>query len=136
MPRPCSPAATRSAAALSSRYVSRCDMNVMAMRSGVTREGCSSTDARFRLATLGPLRVHEAGAFDPLVLVRAERVTLRLGEVLRQARRAIAVEIGEAGGQRGDGDACSGCGGHDTAPSRCCVLQIGRDSLVHEQVRQ
>src|SRR4051795_12182144 len=105
-------------------------MNVTAMRSGITRAGSSSTDARFRLATLGPLRVHEAGTFDPLVLVRAEGVTLRLREVLRQPRGAIAVEIREAGRQRGDGDACGGCGGHDTAPSRCCVLQIGRDSLV------
>src|SRR3954469_20142953 len=111
MPRPCSPAATRSAAALSSRYVSRCDVNVMAMRSGVTREGCSSTDARFRLATLGPLRVHEAGALDPLVLVRAERVTLRLREVLRQARRAIAVEIRVAGRESGVCGAYRGRGG-------------------------
>src|SRR3954471_17330282 len=107
-------------------------MNVIAMRSGITRAGCSSTDARFRLATLGPLRVDEAGTFDPLVLVRSEGVTLRLREVLRQPRGATAVGIREAGRQRGDGDARRRCGSHDTAPSRCCVLQIGRDGLVDE----
>src|SRR6185312_12394709 len=71
-----------------------------------------------------PVGMYETGALDPLELVRAERVALRLREVLRQAGRRVTVEIGQAGGQRRHGDAARGRGADDAAPSGGGALQV------------
>src|SRR5579872_1880260 len=131
MPIACNPAATRCACASSSAYVSCWLPHTTATRSGVNRARCSSTDDRFRVATVGaileegrrmmqdgstfvdrpasaflllsgrasglsdtPVEVDESGFLDALERVRAKRVALRLREILRETRRAVAVEVG------------------------------------------
>src|SRR4051812_27663001 len=104
----------------------------MATRSGVSRAECSSTEDRLRLAMArrssgarsllasggAPLDMDHAGTIDALEFVRAERIALRLREVLRQPGSVIAVEVGQAGAEGRDGDSTRARGGDDAPPAR------------------
>jgi hypothetical protein len=76
------------------------------------------------------------GRVAPLVRVRAECVALRLGEVLRQRRGAIAVVVRDARGHRRHRDPVGLRQADHTTPRGLDRIELLANRLVHEEVRQ
>ena len=117
--------------------------SVIATRSGVKPRASArgrtrgSACAMAQRVCSAPVGVHEAGTLDALVGVRAERVALRLRQVLRQPRGAIAVEVGEARAERRHRDARPRPRRRRRAASPARrALQLARDRRIEQQVDQ
>ena len=82
--------------------MSRGQTAAVCLDTGSGRKDPKRRDAlRFQLRArrIGPIEVEKLtpGLVDTFVGVRAEEVALRLREVLRELRGAVAVEVGERG---------------------------------------
>src|SRR5205085_417861 len=83
-----------------------------------------------------PFRVYVAALrmIDALVCVRAEVIALRLRQVLRQARRAIAVEVGEARAHRRHSDPHAGGRLQGQPPVRLRRLYPAVERFVKQKI--
>src|SRR5215471_18935135 len=90
----------------------------------------------FSVAIDSPVKMDEAGFLDPFERVGAEGIALPLRQVLREARRPVAVEVREARGESGHRNAGRGSCGDDTPPTGCGPRNLGGDRGIRQQVRE
>jgi len=77
-----------------------------------------------------------SGPVDPLVSVCTKVITLGLEQVRRQARRPVAVVIGECGTDGRHGDAQHRGHGDHTAPGTLCLTNGCFEEIVNQQIAQ
>src|SRR5262245_49270114 len=77
-----------------------------------------------------------AGAVGARIAMRAEGIALRLDEVRARARGAVAVEISQGRGERGNGDAIGRRRGDDAPPGRRSALEARRESRRDQQINR
>src|ERR1035437_3623344 len=77
-----------------------------------------------------------AGPVGALIGVRPEEIALRLGQVLRQLRAAIAVEIGKRRRHRRNWNSHLYGGGYQFAPRSLEPLQPGHELRIQQQTGQ
>mmetsp|Transcript_16072 Transcript_16072/g.60802 ORF Transcript_16072/g.60802 Transcript_16072/m.60802 type:complete len:597 (+) Transcript_16072:1159-2949(+) len=105
---------------------------------GGGRGGRGGRGAGGGLGELGPLGV-DGLVGEPVgavVGVGAEEVALSLHEVGGEAGAAVLVQVGERGGERGDGDAAGRGQRDDAAPGVLAGVDLGGELGVDEEVRQ
>src|SRR5690606_30949042 len=102
------------------------------------RGGVTHSDLQLRAAGGGPIEVEEpaAGLIDAFVRVCAEIVALRLEQIVREIGGAVAVVIGQRGGEGGRGDPGLRGGGDDPAPIGLAAGEYIGEERVEEEVFQ